>query len=217
MAETKKIPCPDCNLMNQAHCRNCYGSGWITVTVNNDNSIGMILLFVLLFLTIVPIALPAAITSLVSSLLLMYSLKIKQPSAILPSYKEAYIAVFWTTATYMVVGSVLKLFILGMPDISNFSNLQGSFWELSIFAYYNKFGDNIIGNILLTGFIPLLCILISALVLRNKMKSYFEGLQGYGRAVITTAIAIMPVLLLVSYIIFSLVMKYYPIILSKYT
>lgn len=216
MAETKKIPCPDCTLETQHHCGNCHGSGSITVTVTNDNSIGMIMLFLLLLLTIVPIALPAAITSLVSSLLVIYSLKIKQPPAILPSYKETYISVFWTTVTYMLVGSVLKIFILGMPDISNLSSLEGSFSELSIFAFYNKFDDNIFGNILLTGFIQLLCILISAWVLRNKMKRYFEGLLGYGRAVINTAIAIMPVLLLVSYIIFKLVMKYYPIILNKY-
>ncbi|MFT3911508.1 MAG: hypothetical protein QM737_18940 [Ferruginibacter sp.] len=208
MNESKRIPCPDCTLFNQQHCNTCHGNGWINDSKPHDTGCGMILLIIVgLFIAILP-----AVAALLSSILLILSIKISKASINLPTFKVAYISAFLSTAIYILIKSILQLATLGMPNVSDFNN-STSLFSLLQYYFFNMVGPEVssLYNILL----HLLCIFLSAAGLRYKMKGYYEGWGGYGRAILTTIFIIIPSLFATQYLIIFALNKYYPNIIAQ--
>ncbi len=153
------------------------------------------------------IAIPSAVAALIGSTLIFLIAKLALRSYSTISFPDAYKAAFWATCTYLIIAAILTILQVWL-----YPTLIGSKEEISLGAmlkYFYFFEGYELLSILNLFEFHLLCILMSALIFRYKMKYYLKGLTGYSRAVATTLLVIVPSIFATSYIGFLLVMKHY--------
>lgn len=153
------------------------------------------------------IAIPSAVAAFVSSTIIILVAKRAVALFSNTSFREAYIASFWTTFTYLAAGNVIAFLQVWL-----YPTLNGWTEEISALAvvkyFYFPEGFHLVKPLHLIAF-HVLCILLSSLILQNKMKEQFEGFTGYGRSITTTALVILPSLLSIFYLTTFLLTKYY--------
>jgi hypothetical protein len=151
-----------------------------------DNGCGMIMLIAVG----IAIAVPSAVAALICAPLMMIAFKFIKPSPDVPSFVLTYKTAFWATGIYIITACVAALLQVWLYPNSGFYHEKVSL--TAVFKYFVLYNGTLLIPLQNLLVFHLLCIAISAIVMRKKMIFYFRGMAGYGRAMLMTAILILP-------------------------
>lgn len=159
---------------------------------NNNSGGGGGCLIIVLFIVSLIIIIPAAAAALILSVVLLILAKTLLPEFRGASFGQVYKTAFWASCTYLLTAVILALLQVWLiPDLTGTTESFSQAAVLKYFYMYSKYLPvNAFGMLVFHG----ICTLTTAWILQARSNRRLAKSKGYGRAVLITALIILPLI-----------------------